>query len=302
VKFTQAGGEIALDCGTTSRPDSDARVSQGTSWVYFRVRDTGIGIPAEHLRCIFDPFVQVETGRTRSTDGSGLGLTISRRLARLMGGDLTVRSTPGDGSVFTLWLPAAPSQPIAKPREWRENVANAAGVHGLADVGALLLHEIETVVDGLLLRLRDEQLPAADSLKFSQLSDHIPSYLADLGGMLIAIDESNGQPSSLLADSTEIHRLIAEKHGAQRARLGWSTAGIRREYALLREELVRVLRTRAGSISKASLVEGLTILNRVIEQAEEASVRSLQRARSSDTVEPAQTAEDAAADVLARRP
>jgi hypothetical protein len=182
-------------------------------------------------------------------------------------------------------------------------VESAAGVHGLADVGSLLLHEIETVVDGFLLRLRDEQaLPAANSLKFSQLSDHIPSFLADLGGTLIAIDESNGQPSSLLADGTEIHRLIAEKHGAQRARLGWSTAGIRREYVLLREELVRVLRTRAGSISNVSLVEGLTILNRVIEQAEEASVRSLQRARSSDTVEPAQTAEDAAADVLARRP
>jgi len=306
VKFTPAGGEIALDCGTTTRPDADARVSQGASWVFFRVRDTGIGIPGEHLPFIFDPFVQVETGHTRSTDGSGLGLTISRRLARLMGGDLTVRSAPGEGSVFTLWLPAAPSQPVAKLKEWPESSENAQGLHGLADVGTLLLHEIETVVDGLMLRLREEQLlPAATALKFSQLSDHFPSYLADLGGMLIAIEESSGQPSNLLADGTEIQRLIAERHGAQRARLGWSVEGIRREYLLLREELVRVLRTRAGSINNASLVEGLTILNRVIEQAEEVSVRSLQRARSSETVETAlagrHTAEGAA-DVPTERP
>ena len=224
VKFTPPGGEISVDCGTTTQPDLDARVGHVLNWVYFRVRDTGIGIPPEHLPLIFDPFVQVETGHTRSNDGSGLGLTISRRLARLMGGDLTVQSVVGKGSAFTLWLQAAPSQPIATPKEWPESPGTAARTHGLADVGALLLHEIETIVDGLAMRLRDEErLPTAKSLKFSQVSDHLPSYLADLGGMLIAIDETAGQPSSLLADGTEIQRLIAERHGAQRARLGWTS-------------------------------------------------------------------------------
>jgi len=111
VKFTERGGQVALECGTTNDPDVEARLPECPKWVYFQVRDTGIGIPPEHLPVIFDPFVQVETGHTRSTDGSGLGLTISRRLARLMGGDLSVRSAVGAGSIFTLWLPAATAQP-----------------------------------------------------------------------------------------------------------------------------------------------------------------------------------------------
>jgi signal transduction histidine kinase len=83
VKFTEAGGTVTIECGVTKRPDQEARVTGGP-WVYLRVTDTGCGIPRDHLLTIFDPFVQVESGHTRQNDGSGLGLTISRRLARLM--------------------------------------------------------------------------------------------------------------------------------------------------------------------------------------------------------------------------
>jgi len=75
--------------------------------VRLHVRDTGMGIWPEQLERVFEPFVQADQRLTRPQEGVGLGLAISRDLARGMGGDLTAESTPGAGSVFTLTLPAA---------------------------------------------------------------------------------------------------------------------------------------------------------------------------------------------------
>ena len=93
VKFSERAGHIEMSCVA-----NDARV-------LIQVRDAGIGIPADKLDVIFDPFVQVSAELTRRHDGTGLGLAISRDLARAMGGDLTVESTLGVGSTFTLSLP-----------------------------------------------------------------------------------------------------------------------------------------------------------------------------------------------------
>ena len=93
LKFTDRGGMIRLD------------VNASTPSVEIRVADTGIGIPAEKLDVIFDPFVQIDANYTRTRDGVGLGLAISRDLARGMGGDLTVASVAGEGSTFTLTVP-----------------------------------------------------------------------------------------------------------------------------------------------------------------------------------------------------
>ncbi|HEX2077649.1 MAG TPA: ATP-binding protein [Longimicrobium sp.] len=93
VKFTGAGGEVEL---SWERDGGCARI---------HVRDTGRGIPPDKLEVIFEPFVQVDPTLTRSAEGTGLGLAISRDLARAMNGDITARSTPGQGSVFTLTLP-----------------------------------------------------------------------------------------------------------------------------------------------------------------------------------------------------
>jgi signal transduction histidine kinase len=95
LKFTDRGGRIELRC------------TPQNGCVLLRVADTGIGIPADKLEAIFEPFVQVRADLTRTAEGTGLGLAISRDLARGMGGDLTAESTLGVGSTFTLTLPQA---------------------------------------------------------------------------------------------------------------------------------------------------------------------------------------------------
>ncbi len=105
VKFTPKGGSVEVVCEPTDRGPADA----AGEWLRVDVRDTGIGIAPEEIERIFEPFVQAETGFTREHGGVGLGLAISRRLAGMLGGDITVESTRGKGSCFTLWLPAVPS-------------------------------------------------------------------------------------------------------------------------------------------------------------------------------------------------
>ena len=107
VKFTDAGGRITVGCEILDQPDPQAVLPGRGPWLCFTVEDTGIGMGPEQIASVFEPFVQAETGRTRTKGGTGLGLTISRHLARLMNGDLTVASAPGEGSCFKLWLAAA---------------------------------------------------------------------------------------------------------------------------------------------------------------------------------------------------
>jgi signal transduction histidine kinase len=117
VKFTASRGRVSVRCGTADAEAGPAHASvngDGT-WTYVTVEDTGIGIPEEKIESIFQPFAQVESGYTRTHGGTGLGLTISRRLARLMGGDLTVESREGEGSRFTLWVPAPPTREPRPP-------------------------------------------------------------------------------------------------------------------------------------------------------------------------------------------
>lgn len=108
AKFTH-NGTIALDM----RP---CRISQARG-VAIAVKDTGPGISAENQARLFRPFMQIDNTKTRAHDGAGLGLVITRRLARAMGGDVQVSSQLGEGSTFTLYLPLDISQaaPAAAP-------------------------------------------------------------------------------------------------------------------------------------------------------------------------------------------
>jgi two-component system sensor histidine kinase/response regulator len=112
IKFTQRG-EVVVGVKKVSTDDTDdtdrkrnrtvpssSVPSVSSVDLVFCVRDTGIGIPPEKQRMIFDPFTQVDSGTTRKFDGTGLGLAISARLVQMMGGRMTVESQPGHGSTF----------------------------------------------------------------------------------------------------------------------------------------------------------------------------------------------------------
>jgi signal transduction histidine kinase len=105
-KFTKEG-EVALHVRS---------VNQGDRWIEFAVSDTGIGLTAEQQSKLFEDFAQADASTARRYGGTGLGLAITRRLARAMGGDVTVRSEPGKGSVFTVRLPSEGGPLTARER------------------------------------------------------------------------------------------------------------------------------------------------------------------------------------------
>jgi signal transduction histidine kinase len=107
VKFSDSGGTVDVMCDSRLEADPAVADEEEQRWTTVTVRDRGIGIPPDKVAAIWEAFVQGDDSRTRTHGGSGLGLTISRRLARLMGGEITVSSEPSRGSEFTVWLPAS---------------------------------------------------------------------------------------------------------------------------------------------------------------------------------------------------
>ncbi len=114
IKFTSEGGEVELSIfpvknGQRPRFNSEQLKNQ-SEVIAFSVRDTGIGIPKDKQDVVFEAFQQVDSSTTRKYGGTGLGLTISKELAGLLGGELKLVSEPGKGSTFTLYLPRIVSQ------------------------------------------------------------------------------------------------------------------------------------------------------------------------------------------------
>ncbi|HYH81763.1 MAG TPA: ATP-binding protein, partial [Longimicrobium sp.] len=249
IKFTPAGGRVTLEC----RAQTDGA---GASWLDFVVTDTGEGVKPEDAERIFEPFVQGAAGLTRPHGGTGLGLPISRRLARLMGGDVTVDRT-GPGATFTLRLPAGASSPAPsgeprpraeRPRHPREDADRAAAGRGLAEAGKTLMRQIGQTVDEFVARARAEPVLAfTDEMSDVDVADHLGTLVTDVANSLSILGNAGGEPSDLLADGSKIQRVIGELHGAQRERMGWTEDQLLREVELVREVCLGSLtRTLAG--------------------------------------------------------
>jgi signal transduction histidine kinase/ligand-binding sensor domain-containing protein/HPt (histidine-containing phosphotransfer) domain-containing protein/ActR/RegA family two-component response regulator len=110
IKFTERG-EIEVSCVVIGR-------SEGKVKLWFSVRDTGIGMSAEQLARLFQPFTQADGSTSRKYGGTGLGLSISQRLMEIMGGNIDVYSAADAGSTFSfsIWLPLAPADSVSAPR------------------------------------------------------------------------------------------------------------------------------------------------------------------------------------------
>ncbi|MGI8924330.1 MAG: response regulator [Fimbriimonadales bacterium] len=101
AKFTQEG-DITLEAGR--------HLMDGREWIEFRVTDTGIGLSSDQILKLFQNFTQADASTTRKFGGTGLGLALTRRFCLMMGGDVTVHSVPGEGSIFTIKLPAVATE------------------------------------------------------------------------------------------------------------------------------------------------------------------------------------------------
>ena len=114
AKFTRDGQIKVL----AEREEMDGR-----EWIKFRVSDNGIGLSAAEIVRLFQPFTQADASTTRRFGGTGLGLALTRRFCQMMSGDVTVHSVPGEGSIFTIKLPATLSDPAVEPTTLGGDVA-----------------------------------------------------------------------------------------------------------------------------------------------------------------------------------
>jgi HAMP domain-containing protein/CheY-like chemotaxis protein/signal transduction histidine kinase len=174
-KFTSQGGvRLNVSAATGGWTPSHPVLSQAGAVVAFEVSDTGIGIPPEKQRIVFEAFQQADASTSRKYGGTGLGLAISRELAGLLGGEIQLRSTPGVGSTFTLYLPLRYAGPIAGHTDDGEG-ARPMGTYGRLTVARQPERTVDVVLDD-----RDSIVPADSTLLIVEDDPHYARILMDL--------------------------------------------------------------------------------------------------------------------------
>jgi CheY-like chemotaxis protein len=175
-KFTEHGSvRLAVSVATKGWSEDHPILSGGASVVAFEVTDSGIGIALDKQRIIFEAFQQADASTSRKYGGTGLGLAISRELASLLGGEIQLRSTPGQGSTFTLYLPltyVGPSASKLTTSDWR--TSSTATPLQLSNI-VVSEHPVERILDD-----RDNLQPDDAVLLIVEDDPHYARVLCDL--------------------------------------------------------------------------------------------------------------------------
>jgi CheY-like chemotaxis protein len=175
-KFTEHGSvRLAVSVATKGWSEDHPILSGAASVVAFEVTDSGIGIALDKQRIIFEAFQQADASTSRKYGGTGLGLAISRELASLLGGEIQLRSTPGQGSTFTLYLPltyVGPSASKMTASEWRGSLPTMP-----LQLSSMVVseHPIEQIADD-----RDDLQPDDAVLLIVEDDPHYARVLCDL--------------------------------------------------------------------------------------------------------------------------
>lgn len=205
VKFTEAGGVVVTLSGGGTPEAPLLRLD---------VRDTGIGMTPEQASCLFQPFTQADSSITRRFGGTGLGLTISRALARRLGGDITIASDPGEGSTFTLELPATPLLPgevaLDEKPSSDADVFTSGAVKPLAGRRILVVddNEVNRKLFSLTLRKAGSEVVLAENGRVgvdAALAQHFDAIVMD-----ISMPVMDGKTATrLIRESGNVMPLIA---------------------------------------------------------------------------------------------
>jgi HAMP domain-containing protein/CheY-like chemotaxis protein/signal transduction histidine kinase len=214
LKFTEKGG-VRLSVTQAKRGWSPGHpiLASAASVVAFEVADTGIGIPPEKQRIIFEAFQQADAGTSRKYGGTGLGLAISRELASLLGGEIQLTSAPGHGSTFTLYLPQTYVGPVGVGSGDRASPASATRLASMTAADA----PIEAIPDDRHNLQTDDQV-----LLIVEDDPHYARVLCDLShdkGFKVLVAQRG---TDALALAREFHPTAVSLDVFLPDMLGWS--------------------------------------------------------------------------------